>query len=171
MKRLQWLSLLLTLSLLCVLLSGCTAVVKQDPLKTLRNARFVTASDGELLFTMEWSETNGVYRFSSPELLQPLTVTVTDQKILASYRELETEVTDEFCANILPLYRAMHAFRSSEAERGGQGERSYLRTTLDEDTFLMYYDPDSGVFTRLEWTGADGPGGLDIISCTESNSE
>ena len=173
MKHFKWLSLLLTLSLLCILSGGCATVAKQDPLKTLRSAKFVTASDGDLLFTMEWSETGGVYRFSSPELLQPLTVTVTDEKVLVSYQGLETEVTDEFCANILPLYRAMHAFRSSDTEMGGQldGEQSYLRATLDEDTFMMYYSPDSGVFTRLEWAGDSGSGSLDILSCTESNSE
>lgn len=171
MKHFKWLSPLLAIFLLCGLLSGCATVVRQDPLKTLRSARFITVSDGDLLFTMEWSETSGVYRFSSPEVLQPLTVTVTDEKVLASYQGLETEVTDEFCANILPLYRAMHAFRSSEAEIGGQGEQSYLRTTLDADTFLMYYNPDSGIFTRLEWAGDSGSGGLDILSCTESNSE
>lgn len=171
MKHLKWLSLLLTLSLLCVLSGGCATVTKQDPLKTLRSARFVTASDGDLLFTMEWSETSGVYRFSSPELLQELTVTVTDEKIIASYKGLETEVTDEFCARLLPLSRAFHAFRSSNAEVGKQSEQSYLRTTLDGDTFLMYYDPDSGVFTRLQWAGDNGSGKLEILSCTESNSE
>ena len=169
--HLKWLSLLLALSLLGVLFGGCATVAKQAPLKTLRSARFVTASDGDLLFTMEWSETGGTYRFSSPELLQELTVTVTDGKILASYKGVETEVTDEFCARILPLYCALHAFRSSNAEVGKQGEQSYLRTTLDGDTFLMYYDSDSGVFTRLEWAGNSGSGGLDILSCTESNSE
>ena len=175
MKHLKWLSLLLAFTLFCVCSGGCSTVTKQDPLKTLRCARFITASDGDLLFTMEWSETNGVYRsifrFSSPELLRPLTVTATDGKIIASYQGLETEVTDEFCAKILPLSRAMHAFRSSNAETGKHGEQSYLSATLDGTTFLMYYDPASGVFTRLEWSGVIGSGGLDILSCTETESE
>lgn len=175
MKHLKWLSLLLTLFLLCVLSGGCGTAAKKNPLEALRNARFVTASDGDLLFTLEWSETNGVYRgvyrFSLPEQLKPLTVTETDGNIHASYKGLETEVTDEFCAAILPLSRAMRAFRSSGTETGTQDGRSYLRTTLDGDTFLMYYDPASGVFTRLEWAGNSGSGGLDILSCTESDSE
>lgn len=171
MKHLQWLSLLLTLSLLCVLSGGCGTAAKKDPLEALRNTKFITASNGGLRFTMEWSEAGGLYRFSSPELLQPLTVTVMDERILAAYQGLETEVSDEFCGAILPLSRALQAFRSSGAEMGGQGARSYLRTTLDDDTFLMYYDPDSGVFTRLEWAGDGGSGGLDILSCTETNSE
>lgn len=171
MKHCKWLSLLLSISLLCTLLSGCAAVAKQDPLKTLRSARFVTASDGETLFTMEWNETSGIYHFSSPELLQPLTLTATDEKILASYQGMETEVTDEFCRGILPLYYAMHAFRSSDTEMGVQGEQTYLRATLDADTFLIYYDPESGSFTRLEWAGNHGSGSLDILSCTASNSE
>ena len=176
MKHCKWLSLLLSVSLLCTLLSGCAAAAKQDPLKTLRSARFITASDGETLFTMEWSETGGVYRsvyrFSSPELLQPLLVTVTDGKVIASYQGLETEVTDEFCGGILPLFYAMKAF-AMKAEIGGQraGGQSYLRATLDADTFLMYYDPESGSFTRLEWVGNHGSGSLEILSCTASNSE
>lgn len=171
MKHLQWLSLFLTLSLLCILFSGCAAAAKQDPLKALRSANCITAANGDLRFTMEWSETGSVYRFSAPALLQPLTVTVTDENILVSYKGLETEVADAFCGAILPLSRAMHAFRSSGAETGEQGGQSYLRATLDADTFLLYYDPASGVFTRLEWAGDSGSGGLDILSCTESDSE
>ncbi|MCH5183357.1 MAG: hypothetical protein J1E00_04195 [Oscillospiraceae bacterium] len=175
MKHLKWLSLLLTFFLLCVFSCGCGSTAKKDLLEALRSARVITASDSDLFFTLEWSETNGivriVFRFSSPEQLKPLTITEENGKIHASYKGLETEVTEEFCARLLPLSRAMRAFRSSGTETGVQGDRSYLRAALDGDTFLMYYDPASGVFTRLEWTGESGSGGYDILSCTASDSE
>lgn len=157
-------------SLLLLSLSGCAPGASQNPQELLRSANFVTASDGDLLFTLELTETGGIYRFSAPELLQTLTVTVTDGKAHASYEGLETDVSDAFCANILPLCRAFHAFRTMNAEQGGrEGEQPYLYVTLDEETFLLYYDPNGSVATRLEWSGGNGTGGLDILSCTASN--
>lgn len=162
--------MLLTLSMLCVSLCGCMPGTAQNPQERLRSATFVTASDGDLLFTLELTDAGGIYRFSSPEVLRPLTVTLSDGAAHASYQGVETDVADAFCANILPLCRAFHALRTTDAERGGQDAQSYLRMTLDGDTFLLYYDADSCVVSRLEWTGANGAGGLDILSCTESNS-
>ena len=172
MKHLKWFSLFLSVSLLCALLCSCISNAPKDPQELFRSAKFVTATDGELLFTLELTETGGIYRFSSPELLQPLTVTFADGVTHASYQGLETDVSDPFCANLLPLCHVFHALRMTDAERGEQGAQSYLRITLDEDTFLLYYDSDSGVATRLEWTGKLGTGGLDILSCTnpETNS-
>lgn len=170
MKHIKRLSLLLVVSLLCIFVCGCAPSASKNPQELLRSVRFVTASDGDLLFTLELTETGGIYRFSAPELLRALTVTVTDGSARAAYEGLETDVTDAFCAGILPLCRAFHALRTVDAEQSVQGE-TYLRTTLDEDTFLLYYDPDSGVATRLEWTGPNGAGELEILSCTESDSE
>lgn len=170
LKHLKCFSLLLTLSLLCVSVCGCAQGTAKDPQELLRSVNFVTASEGDLLFTLELTEAGGIYRFSAPELLRSLTVTVTDGTVHAAYEGLETDVTDAYCAGILPLCRAIHALRTVDADRGGQGKQSYLRTTLDADTFLLYYDPDSGIATRMEWTGANGTGGLDILSCTKSDS-
>ena len=168
-----FLPLLLLFALLCPLLSGCSPRGTVDPLSVLRNAAYFRVSDENLQYTMEWTGDGAVYRFSSPELLEPLTVRATDGTLRATYRDLETDLPRSFCEGVLPLYRAVKLFRDTDPERGfsdAAGEKPFLRATRDGETFTLSYDPASGEPTRLEWTGPDGKaGGFDLLSCAPAS--
>ncbi len=167
------LSLFLLFALLLPLLSGCSSQGKTDSLSRLRDAVYFTVSDGNLLYTMEWTGDGATYRFSSPELLEPLTVHATDETLHATYNGLETDLPRALCEGVLPLYRAVKLFRTTEPERGfsdAAGEKPFLRATQNGETFTLSYDPANGNPTRLEWTGPDGEtGGFDLLSCTPAS--
>lgn len=158
--------LVLSFLICCLLLAGCDIQSLPDPLAALKEAELITVSDGIQLFTLELTQGGGIFRFSSPELLQKLTVEYDGNAFYAAYDGLETEVAGTFLRDVFPLYEAVCAFRTAEAERESE---NILSVSLDGRTFLLYYDSEGGVITRLEVKGADGTKGFDVLSCIKKD--
>ncbi len=143
--------------------TGCMRSSSRNPQELLKNAATITATNGELLFTLELTDYGGNFRFSAPELLEDLTITVAGETVTATYCELETQIDTAFFAGIFPIYQAVQAFRKEEAKR--IGNENILSVSLDGTTFLLYYDSGGSTITRLEAQGADGSKGFDVLSC------
>lgn len=156
----------LSILIYCILLTGCVGNGGHDPLVNLMEAELITVSNGKQLFTLELTENGGIFRFSSPEILQNLTVTYDGETFHAVYDTLETDVPTAFLGEVFPLYKAVLAFRTMEAMKESE---NILSVSLDGTTFLLYYDSEGGVITRLEAKGADGTRGFDVLSCIKKD--
>lgn len=109
-----------------------------------------------------------VFRFSSPEILQKLTVTYDGTDFTAVYDGIETQVSGIFLQEVFPLYEAVHAFLTGNAEQIGENIR---KIALDGNEFLLYYESEGGVITRLDAKGADSLYSFEILSCIERNDD
>ncbi len=119
---------------------------------------------------METSKTGCTFRFASPEILDKLVITYNGELLHAVYEDMETDVARSFASGLLPLYRAVCAFETEDAVQSAENIRA---VTLDETEFLLYYDTEGGMPTRLETKGADGTFCYDVLSCTvnDDNAE
>lgn len=149
---------------LCVLVLSACAVNSPDPAKTLCEADVITVTTGTYICSMEMLETGCAFRFASPEILDDLVLTYDGTQLHACYDGIETDVPASFASALLPLYDAVRAFKMHSALQTAKNIRT---VTLDETEFLLYYDTEGGMPTRLETKGADGVFGFDILSCTK----
>ncbi len=116
---------------------------------------------------MEMREKGCAFRFASPEILDDLVLRYDEEALHAVYNGIETEVPASFAGGLLPLYHAVRAFQTETPVQKGKNIRT---VTLDETEFLLYYDTEGGLPTRLETKGADGiTFGYDILSCIEND--
>lgn len=113
---------------------------------------------------MEMQETGCIFRFASPEMLDCLVLTYDGEVLHAAYDGIETDTALGFAGGLLPLYNAARAFETHTAVQTAENIRAL---TLDETEFLLYYDTEGGMPTRLETKGADGTFVYDILSCAK----
>ena len=146
-----------------LLFSGCSDA-RRDPVRTFCEADVITVTTGQLICSLMRTENGCVFRFATPEILAPLEIRYDGDVLHAVYDGIETDLADGACSSVLPLYRALCAFESEKAIPTDENIRS---VTLDETEFLLYYDTEGGMPTRLETKGADGVFGFDILSCTK----
>lgn len=159
MKQLLSTTLLLLLSL--CLLCGCTTADTSDTLSNLQSATLFDASDGTLLFSVTLTGQGGIFRFSEPEILRELTVTMTDGGCNASYNGLESDVPDTFLAAVLPLYRAIRAFQSGNAKRANDA----WEITQDEQTYRLYEETQDGMTARIDIETKNGNRSYTLSPC------
>ncbi len=164
MKRLLTTSLLCLLSL--CLLCGCQPANSSGTLSNVKSATLFTASDGAVHFSVALTEQGGVFRFSEPEILRELTVTLTDNSVHACYDGLETDVPDTFLASILPFYEAILALQSEQAEQTNKKEPSW-EITKDGNTYRLYEEAKDGIFARIDTETQNGSKSYLLYSCSK----
>lgn len=164
------LRLLLLLLLAAFFAAGCARQAASADLRNaLRDQNPTYASDGELLFSLELTETGGIFRFLEPASLQNLTITLDNETVRAAYGALETEVPQAFVGKLLPFYHALCAFRSEAPitdTRQTESEQ-ILQLTLDETVFLLYYDTETNRILRM---GQEGQTMFDIPAASPQPS-
>ncbi len=165
MKRLlTTLTSLLCLLSLC-LLCGCQTAKPSGTLSDVRGATLFTASDGAVHFSVALTEQGGVFRFSEPEILRELTVTVTENGIHTCYNGLETDVPEAFLASILPFYEAILALQSEQTKRTNRKEPSW-EITKDGSTYRLYEQAEDGIFARIDTETGSGSKSYLLYSCS-----
>lgn len=143
--RLLLFSLLLSAAI-CLLCTGC-AGAKENPMALFRDSLAIEARYGEIRFELktEAENENAVFSFSEPEALTDLTVRVENGDVFAVFGGMETKVTELFPAAVLPLYRAVMAFR-------GTNDTS---AEADGEVYEAFWDGENAL-SRIEVKEADG---------------
>ena len=145
---------------------GCSVISSPDPIKTLCGADVITVSTDAFICSMEIHDGGCTFRFATPALFESLVLSYDGTRLHALYGDLETDVSENFARALVPLYRTVRAFATETAI---QKDKNIRAVTLDETEFLLYYDSEGGMPTRLEMKGEDGTFGFDILSCIEND--
>ena len=146
MKKVRLVSLLFILSLVI-----CSCSPQSNAPDPILSSAVWDVSIGDIRFTLQTNagDSDAVVRFSEPEILKEMEVSIKDGELRAVYDGLETKISKQFLGAVYPFYEALMALRTSE--------KSDNNTTVEiNDRLFSAFRDNNGNYTHFEVKGNDG---------------